>query len=534
MGVSKYLFIIVTLCMGRGISPTHAQSHDTTAVNEAYLLQSDAWLSSGHVLGLKAYRYQRMSYAESFSQKAKGGFVNFYESDNSLNLGAGTASVKRLNAATVFSGKIVYQHFNGRNMGVSAFINPYKNPLDIDESADSTAGTKKMDSYHLTGSVASQLTPRWTVGAKIDYQAANYAKTKDLRHQNKLLDLEGYIGASYAAHTNLTLGAGYNYVRRIESVGFGIYGNSGRQYVSLINFGSFFGFVELHDDQGYTSETRPIVNFNHSASVFAHWKPDGGFQLFSELKYGSRAGYFGKKGSAQIVYTEHEGKLLSYHGVVSLKKTNELHHLDINLSRQTLENMQNVFRRQTSAGGISSIVYFGQNKVLQQQINEGAATYTLHLKTAHTVPLWTVKTGVSLHSRRQTVSQYPFYRKQEIHFYSWHASAQRSFLSGRNIFSIMLESGYGKGNGTARNDGRYAPPSTSQPSPGTRDNYLYREFEYLTKSRLSGGIQIGCRRLLHSGRSVYLKTNCDYTRAFEVEYLADQASVLTLSVGYTF
>jgi hypothetical protein len=67
-------------------------------------------------------------------------------------------------------------------------------PFDIMEDSLTNKGHKHCDRYHLTGGFSYSLSPAVALGLKADYTAANYAKYKDLRHKNKLMNLDVTIG----------------------------------------------------------------------------------------------------------------------------------------------------------------------------------------------------------------------------------------------------------------------------------------------------------------------------------------------------
>lgn len=512
----------------------HAQPADSTVQDVDYLKYTNAWLSSGHALGLHALPTAKVSIAEVYAQKSNGRFMNFYESANHYSAGGKIESYRKMNEKLAFQGTMSYETFRGKNMGGSVFIDPSQYPLDIDEYADSTVGDKKLERYHLAGGVSRKIGERWKLGGKIDYEAANYAKLKDMRHTNKLLQLDGYISAGYAVTNRLEVGVGYGYRRRIESISFGIYGNTDRQYLSLINFGSFYGNAELHDDYGYTGETNPMYDVVHKASAFANIRFNARWEWFSEFTYGARNGYFGQRGTGQIVLTEHAGTQLDYHGVATMKKDISRHHFDLKLSYHTLDNRQNVYRRETAVGGSSTIVYYGETKVLDQEITQVAFNYTAHLQLHGLTPRWVVKAGGNYRNRTQQVSLYPFYRKQEISQYSLSGYGGRNFIKGDNLLTVSYEAVYGSGGGQAKQDGLYATPSSSQNLPASKENYLNQEFEYLTASRVVNSIGVRYAHQLKPGQLAYICLNFTNTRAFQVSYVGKSMNAIQLALGYSF
>jgi hypothetical protein len=533
----KFRICLFTMLLVAGAfmrAPVRAQSVDSTWQNIDYTKYTNAWLSSGHVLGLHALPVTRLSIAEVYAGKNKGGFVNFYESDNRYKAGAKVESYRKMNARLAFLGGIAYETSTGKNMGGSVFIDPTINPLDIDEYADSTAGKKKLERYNLVGGLSTRLGRRWRLGGRVNYEAANYAKFRDMRHTNKLLQLDAYLGGSYTVNDRLEVGLGYGYLRRIESVKFGIYGNTDRQYLSLINFGSFYGIVELHDEKGYTADTNPLVDLVHKVSAFAHVKLGPQASWFSELNYGVRDGYFGQKGTTGIMYTDHAGSQYAYHGVAVIQRARLLHHLDLRVAARALENRQNIYRLETPQGGSSSTVYYGQSQVLDQKIRESSLHYSLHSGNIGLVPKWMFNAGVNYRSRTQQVSIYPFFRKQEINTYHMSAAVVHNREQGQNLITFSYQILAGSGNGTAQRDGLYATPSDSQNLPGSKESYLNQEFEYLTASRIENTLKLRFSHRVKTGQQMYLQLNYSHTNAFKVIYLQKNVNAVSATLGYTF
>lgn len=529
-------FIRIAVVLGSVISlPVSAQLSDSTVLAPNYMLRSHPWLSSGHVLGLNYLPVTHYSVAQAKGTLASGDFINFHESDNSLTLGAETSSYRRLSARTVLAGRMAYRNFLGKNMGGSAFLNPADNPFDINDQADTTTGDKRLELYDIHGAVSSQLTPKLRLGADIKYETGNYTKLKDLRHNNKLLRLDLLTAASWNVSDRLNVGLGYRFHRRIETVSFRIYGNTDRQYLSLINFGSFMGTLELYDsDSGYMADLNPLFDQSHGGSVTVNWKLTRNLQWFSELSYSLRSGYFGKKGTSQIMHTEHDGSLINYQGTLTLQQENHQHHLEIRAENQVLDNYQNVYRRETEQGGARRIVYYGQNKVLDRTGLHTAFTYTLTKGLVGWVPVWSLQLSGSLDTRSQTSTIYPYYRKQHLTWYRIGAGVDRNFITGPHIFQVGVSGQWGSGSGDPYTDGTHATPSSSQTPPAVKNNYLRQEYEYLTASRLAGSLSLGYNRILPGDKSAFVKISVSAIRASQVQLLGDSFLRPTLEIGYRF
>lgn len=522
------------LCFARAV----AQQTDSAWRDMDYIRNGNAWLRSGNVLGLQYLSVNKISDAKAYFYKSDGEFINYYQSDNSYSAGASTESFYRLSPKVVFQGKVLYENFKGQNMGGSAFIDPYAAPLDIDEYADSTKGTKKLERYNLLGAVSAKISSRWALGGKINYEAANYAKTKDLRHINKLLNMDVQAALGYSVHKALEIGVSYDYVRRIESVVFNMFGNTDRQYLSLINYGSFFGSKELFDGSGispgYTLQSNPMVNNTHRISLQVDIHLNQRTEWFNDFSYGMRSGYFGQKESGSIVFTEHHAKQYAYNGALFLRRGSTLHNFGIKAGYENLQNMLNIYRAETDTGGTTTIVYYGQNQVLQQKITNAEMSYTGYFGVQDNNPRWTLKAGGNYYRREQTTTLYPFYRWQLLNSYAFGISGNRNFVRDKNMYSIALGLDYDSGGGTAKDDGTYITPSSSQTTPATKDNYLYEEYEYFTKPHIKSLLGLKYSRIINTQVMGFVQLGFAYTKAFDVIYTGSNFRSVNFTVGCTF
>lgn len=526
------LFIGGALCSTNVI----AQEIDSNWLDIDFIKTTEPWLESKNAAGLQHFQFRRISSASAFVKKANGDFKNFNASGNSFDAGASTSSIYRLNDKVVLNGGISYHHFSGKNMGGSAFIDPYQNPFDIVESDDFNRGTKKLESYILYGAVSAVLTKRLRLGARMSYETANFAKAKDLRHTNKLLDMDLSAGLSYILTPALEIGANYTYDRRIESIAFGRFGNVDRQFLSLINYGAFFGRTELFTNTGYTAENakRPMVNITNGGSLQLGITFNDKLRLFNEFSYGKTTGYFGVRGTNNVVYTEHRGEQFSYTGVLSLNQKTTMHRLKLRGSYGNTINSENIYRTETDAGNTSTTVYFGSTELYNQDLSNAGLEYLIHLNMRNNVPAWTFTLGADYTNRQRAVTIYPFYRDQTIEHYQVQLSGKRQIIRNKDKFGLIVNALYGSGSGILKYDGLYTPPSSTQVEPSSMDLYLNQEYEFFTSKRVQAGAGFQYSRMVKPGLTPFMRIDYSYTKAFDLKYLGDHFQTLTATIGCNF
>jgi hypothetical protein len=384
------------------------------------------------------------------------------------------------------------------------------------------------------GAVSAQVSRRLNLAGKVEYTAANYAKLKDLRHVNKLLDLQAQAGISYQVSNKLLLGASYTFSRRIESVSFAIYGNTDRQYVSLINFGSFYGLAELHSDQGYTSEIRPLTNTRHTGALHTLWTIRPGLQWFQEVSYQQRSGYFGERGTASVVYTEHEGQEYVSTSIVTLSKDHSLQHFKLSAAYNNLENYENVYTANTAPGGNRVITYFGQNKVLTQGKTTVTGEYAGYWNIRNNQPGWTFQASADYANRNQTVSRFPYFRKQDFNSYGLHLAGKHSWPGKALRYTASIGLGYGNGYGQPKTDGLYIPPSPSQVPPASQDTYLYREYEFLTSPRAELNPSFQVSREIIPEVLAFVQLSYSFTKAWNTVFTGKDFQTVAIKLGCYF
>ncbi len=532
--------IILTLLFGGAFNLTViAQSVNNKCwMDFSYIKQSETWFSSENAVGLSRLPVERISMAEAYFKKQNGALYNYFQSENSYNWGAEAESFYRLNPRVVLYGKVNYENFIGKDMGGSVFINPENTPFDIVEYSEATRGEKNLENYHLVGAVSGTLGKGWTLGVKVDFLAANYAKDKDLRHQNKSLDMYVTVGTMYQLSSRIELGVNYYYRRSTEGVDFSTYGTTDKTYTSLISYGAGFGQKEVFGGNGYTkgNEEKPLFNEYNGGALQLSWQLTPRLLWYNELAYKSRKGYYGKKSTSTIVYSNHKSDILGYNATFSLKERKNLHLLNVLFHYESLNNFENIYRFENDSGGSSDITYYGTLDTTDKTKWRAGAEYTGNLGVTDYCPVWVIKGGATYSVRDTKASVYPYYRKQNLKMTDIHVSAERNLVRQKNLYNLLLGAAYHSGSGDAKEDGFYATPSEGQQEPAGMDTYLYREYDYLTARQVKGEIGLKYARALENQDiKCHVSLRYEVRKAFDAEYLGNGLRhEVRLAVGCTF
>lgn len=531
---------LVAGCLSGGVfsSALLAQTNNKTVWTTLDFLRTDPWLSSENASGLNHLTVDNLSAAELSFEKGNGKFVNYYQSDNHYRYGAQAESFYRLDSRIVFYGKVSYSSSEGKHMWGASFIDPYANSFTVLESTDSTTrGEKKLEQYHLIGAVSASLTSRLAIGGKLDYTAANYAKFRDPRHKNSYTDIQASLGASYRFSGRFSAGVNGFYRRTVEGVVYKTYVGTELPYSSFINFGSFYGRMENLGSSGYTAgvDEQPMLNKYLGGSIQLDMKLSRALSFFNSFSYRSRSGSYGRNGTGNVRYTDHDGSSLAYKGVLSYKKADVMHLLSAEMGKASLENNENVYKYETQPGGNTTVVYYGETKMLDQDVLNAALDYKAYLGLQADNPLWLLNAGGAYTDRKQTTSLYPFFREQHIHTLSFYLNADRNFVRQADMYTVSLGLNYGTGGGTPKDDGLYATPSGNQQSPVSMDNLLMHEYEYLTADRIGAKVGMGYSRLFGADIRGYANLTYHFTTAQKINYMdGKNHHLVAIKIGCSF
>ena len=308
--------------------------------------QYDPWLTGNNAAALTRFQSNNIAEANLYLQHGKGGWVDYYQSPNTISAGANIESFYRINKKAVAYGKMGYDNDTGHEMTGSAFINPTRLPFDIIEDSLTNEGRKHRDTYLLTGAIGIDLWRGLSIGARADYTAANYAKYKDLRHKNKLLDLSLSAGVYAPIGSFINVGANYRYHRYVESVTFSMYGKSEKVYKSFVNYGPYIGRVEQFGNGGFTDKMHemPLANDDNGVEVQLDFNILPNLSFYNCFTYHHRTGYYGRKSPYTITYTNHHSDGYAYLGQLNFQVRDMHHSLSTRIETENLENYLETYR----------------------------------------------------------------------------------------------------------------------------------------------------------------------------------------------
>jgi hypothetical protein len=533
----KYILIIFALIFSQLTSLTTV-AQKNKAVQEKCLYHFDdlqrkqTWTDSYNGAGLHFIDFNNSSYIEAYMGKNDGGFINFNDSENSLNYGLSTASYTKIKKATFF-GKVDYNNFIGQDMTYSGLIYPERYMTIV---GDDRPAEKRKESYKLNGGFSVPIVRNLLFGLQINYETANLAKMKDLRHKTSLLDFEVTGGLIYSRGC-LNIGANYYYRKFHENVAFSKIAEDDVLYNGYLYKGMWFGMNDIWSDEALNL-TRPFIDVINGGSLQLEYVKDN-LRIHNEITYQYQDGYTGPGASRS--YSQSEGNIYQYKGIAQYETPGTRHYLRFLSRYEEAVNYDNVTNSER-IGGITVIYYYGLNKTFSKRKHNMNLQYELALGELKCNPEWNISgeyNYTSLTSQSSLIT--PFYFTQELMLHSASGKIKKNFLFSTGMIDLYLEGGYANGSGD-RMDTNRAPGASEQITediiPYQNRELLKREYEYLTAQKMFG--EIGFRYskfIMNQNRagSLYFDAKYSYTKASDVIYHnSDNARIFKFAVGYSF
>lgn len=518
----------------------HATAQDSLLLRDMTVVkQQNTWLQQPNAAALTRLAAPNIATAEIALNYERGGLANYTAGTRQLTVDVWAEALYRLSRRTVVYGAIGYQNLSAGNVTGSAFILPDRMPFNLVEDSLTNAGDKHLDTYRLTGGVGVDLWRGLSVGARLDYTSANYAKYKDLRHKNKLMDLRLSAGVYAPLLSWLDMGANYEYHRQTESVSFSTYGKSEKVYKTLIDYGAFMGRVEQFGNEGFTDKSRemPLFEQSHGGSLQAELRPLSGLSLLFAARLSHATGYYGRRSPYTITYTAHQRDLTDLTAAIRYTAQASQHSLSMTFRREKLQNQAETFRELTNQNGATYYENFDPVETGDKWWRDLQLSWTSLLGMRGETPTWLLHVSYQWGKRTQRAYLYPYFRRQHINTREAALALTRNLICRKGIWTVSVEGAFHWGAGSPYDDYVFAIPSSQQQEPATMEAMLWREYQWLCAAqyRIGGSIQYafrfpGTRLKTHARLSAtHRKANetYDYSQGCDRTQLA-------IAIGCTF
>ena len=475
------------------------------------VFRSNFWNESGNITGVRQDTVSR-SYAEAYGGYEGGKFRDTWQAAEGWKVGAATASIQHMEKMSL-AGSFSFEQTEGYDMCGSMFIKPGFYPVDVLEF---TPGRKTMQTYAFDGGISYDLSSDWRIGAKMDFESANLAKRKDLRHSNWRLDMTVAPGLMYH-DGDFAAGANFLLRKTSETVEAEQVGTAESSYYAFLDKGMMYGVYSVWSGSGlHLSEAGvkgfPVSEISSGAAVQMQYKG-----LFAEIEYLLSKGRIGEKEYIWFRFPGNEvSAKLGYRHIGSGAE----HHARLGLGRKALGLDERILEK-VSENGITTVIDHGSNRILSRESWSLSPEYEL------------ITSDIEFHARgsldwtgSMSSQMYPYLYYQSL--MRWKAEADVIVHLGK--FDLGAAAAFGSGS-VHEEDRMASGTSGVQTSPFRLQDWYERQMEYQTASRLESSLSLR----YNFRKSIYMKAEGVWLHGFDLRHIAGADRFgATLKIGYDF
>ena len=475
------------------------------------VLRNNLWNDSYNVTGVRQDSVSR-SYAELSGTYEDGGFRNTWQAARAWSAGATTASIRHLENMTL-KGSFSFTQTEGYDMCGSMFIKPGFYPVDVMEF---TPGRKTLQTYAFDGGISYDLGSNWCIGAMMDFESANMAKRKDLRHSNWRLDMTVAPGFMYH-EGDFAIGANYLLRKTSETIEAEQVGIAESSYNAFLDKGLMYGVYSIWTGSGLHLEDAgvkgfPVKDLSHGAAVQMQYKG-----LFAEVEYLHTSGSIGEKEYIWFLFPGNEvNARLGY--AHETDKAKHFARLGFGWKSGTLD--ETVLEKIT-VGGVTTVVGHGQNRIQTENALKFRPEYEYVSDKVEV--LASAKIDIS----KETASQmYPYVMAQSLMTYGADARVKTHI----GAFDLAVKAGYTAGKVTEE-DWLTSEDSGVQTSPYRLQEWYDRQMEYATAARMNLGLSLRW----NFWKGLYAEAEGSWLHSFDLQYISSPNRYKAgLAIGITF
>lgn len=475
------------------------------------VVKDNFWNSSRNVSGIRQDSVSR-SYAEAYGKYEGGGFRDTWQAEKGWSAGAATASIRHLEKISL-KGSFSFDQTEGYGMCGSMFIEPGFYPVDVLEF---TPGRKTLQTYAFDGGISYDLSDHWRIGAAMDFESANMAKRKDLRHSNWKLDMAVTPGIMYH-RGDLAIGASYIFRKTSESIKAEQVGTSESSYYAFLDKGLMYGVYSVWNGSGlHLSESGvnsfPVKDFSNGGALQMQYK---GF--FAEAEYLRTNGTVGEKEYIWFRFPGNEiGALLGYRHIGDQFR----HYARFGFGWKGLGLDESILEKVTE-NGVTTVHNHGSNRILAKETVSLSPEYELVGKAFEILVNADVRWENGLSSQ-----MYPYAFTQRL--MNWKAGTEALIHIGRLDLGAGIAIGGGRVYETA---GNVDKDSGVQTSPFRLEEWYTRQMDYLTATRSEAGLSLR----YNFRKGIYLQAEGYWIHGFGLSLATGSDRLATaLRIGLSF
>lgn len=322
------------------------------------ILRRSFWQDSRNVAGIRLDSLSR-SYAEVYGRYEEGGFRATWDAPRKWSAGASTGSVRHFDRMSL-AGSFSFDQTEGYGMCGSMFVDPGYFPIDVMEF---TPGRKTLQTYAFDGGIAYDLDGSWTIGARMDFKASDYAKLKDLRYTDWRLDLSVAPGVVYRKGS-LALGLSPVFRKVSETIGAQQIGTSESSYHAFLDKGLMYGTYQVWTGSGIHLEEAgvngfPVREYSCGGALQAQYH-----NAYADLEFMYDSGSVGEK---EYIWFEFPGMSMAADLRYRLVNDGKEHHFGLHFDWKHQDMHENVLEK-VSGNGITDVLNHGSNRIFSREM----------------------------------------------------------------------------------------------------------------------------------------------------------------------
>ncbi len=502
-----YIFAMAMLTLGLAAA---GQVSRTGEVRYERVYKNNFWNGSRNVTGIRQDSVSR-SFAEVYGRYEEGSLRDTWQPEKEWGAGAATASIRHLENIS-FAGSFSFDQTEGYGMCGSMFIKPGAYPVDLLEF---TPGRKSLQTYSFDGGVSYDAAPGWRIGAKMDFEAANIAKRKDLRHSNKRLEMAVAPGFMYH-EGDFAVGASYIFEKTSETIEAEQVGTSESSYWAFLDKGMMYGVHSVWTGSGIHLDEAgvngfPVSDFSNGIAVQTQWKG-----LFAEVSYLHTKGKIGEK---EYIWFNFPENRIDVRTGYSFHFGQTRHNASVRFGWRGLGLDENVLEKFTE-NGVNSVLNHGKNRILSREVISLAPEYEIidgmMEFSAGAEMTWTKSLGSQM---------YPYVNEQSLFTYS----ANIGFLVNYGRFEFGAKA-YLLGGRVRESRRTETEASGVQGEPFRLEEWYQKSIDYQTSTKLL--TEAVLRYSFKNG--IYIELDTDVLTK-GIKYSGeDNRAIYTLKLGYNF
>lgn len=475
------------------------------------VLRRNFWNDSRNIAGIRLDSLSR-SYAELYGGYESGGFRSTWQAEEGWNAGAATASIKHWDKVSM-KGSFSFDQTEGYGMCGSMFIEPGYYPVDVLEF---TPGRKTRQTYAFDGGLAFDINDMWTIGAKMDFMSANYAKLKDLRYTDWKLDMTVAPAVMFRSG-DFVAGASPVFRKTSETIDATQIGTSESSYYAFFDKGLMYGISQVWTGSGvHLAEAGvnglPVKEFHYGAAAQAQYKG-----LYMSFEYMKTQGTVGEK---EYIWFRFPGSSVAADLGYKLQRGVEDHYFRLDFDWK-MQDMDESVLEKVNENGVVNVLNHGSNRIFSRETMSVVPEYEYVSDKVE------VLASVGLAWKNGVSSQvYPYVCTRSL----MNMSARVKALVHMGDFDLGATLGYGAGK-VSESEFMTDADITVQSTPQRLKDWYDREIEYETASRVVAGMSI--RHNFAGG--IYVEASADWMHGFDLLFVGGNDRVSAgLKLGYMF